>query len=111
MGAGRIQYEAAAANAFGEVSIALVDRTKLVDTERQRARAVAAHLEAVRLANLRYASGPLGLLRGARGPAAAFPGRARPRPDPPRPAGGGGRPVPSSRRGLAGRGAYGQRRA
>jgi multidrug efflux system outer membrane protein len=53
----RIQYEAASASAFGEVSSALVDRTKLVDTERQRARAVAAHLEAVRLANLRYASG------------------------------------------------------
>ena len=34
-----------------------MDRTKLVETERQRARAVAAHLEAVRLANLRYASG------------------------------------------------------
>lgn len=53
----RIQYEAAVANAFGEVSSALVDRTKLVETERQRARTVTAYLEAVRLANLRYASG------------------------------------------------------
>jgi multidrug efflux system outer membrane protein len=53
----RIQYEGATTNAFGEVSNALVDRTKLLETERQRARAVAAHLEAVRLANLRYASG------------------------------------------------------
>ena len=35
--------------------------------------------------------GPLGLLRGARGPAAALPGRDRPRPDAPRPARGGGR--------------------
>jgi multidrug efflux system outer membrane protein len=52
-----IQYEAAAANAFGEVSRALVDRTKLVETERQRARTVAAYQEAVRLASLRYTSG------------------------------------------------------
>jgi multidrug efflux system outer membrane protein len=52
-----IEYEAAAANAFGEVSGALVDRTKLVETERQRARAVAAYQEAVRLANIRYNSG------------------------------------------------------
>jgi multidrug efflux system outer membrane protein len=53
----RIQYEATVANAFGEVSRALVDRTKLVETERQRARTVAAYREAVRLANLRYTSG------------------------------------------------------
>ena len=53
----RIQYEATAANAFGEVSTALVDRTKLVETERQRARTVAAYQEAVRLANIRYVSG------------------------------------------------------
>ena len=53
----RIQYEAAAANAFGEVSSALADRAKLVETERQRARTVAAYREAVRLANVRYASG------------------------------------------------------
>ena len=53
----RIQYEATTANAFGEVSRALVDRTKLVETERQRARTVSAYQEAVRLANLRYTSG------------------------------------------------------
>jgi multidrug efflux system outer membrane protein len=53
----RIEYEATAANAFGEVSRALVDRTKLVETERQRARTVAAYQEAVRLASLRYTSG------------------------------------------------------
>jgi outer membrane protein TolC len=53
----RIKYEATAANAFGEVSRALVDRTKLVETERQRARAVVAYQEAVRLANVRYNSG------------------------------------------------------
>jgi len=52
-----IEYEASAANAFGEVSRALADRTKLVETERQRAHAVAAYQEAVRLANVRYASG------------------------------------------------------
>jgi multidrug efflux system outer membrane protein len=53
----RISYEATTANAFGEVSRALVDRTKLVETERQRAREVAAYQEAVRLANVRYTSG------------------------------------------------------
>jgi multidrug efflux system outer membrane protein len=53
----RISYEAATANAFGEVSRALVDRAKLVETERQRDREVAAYQEAVRLANVRYNSG------------------------------------------------------
>ena len=53
----RIEYEATAANAFGEVSRALADRTNLVETERQRARTVAAYQEAVRLVNIRYASG------------------------------------------------------
>jgi multidrug efflux system outer membrane protein len=53
----KVGYEATTANAFGEVSGALVDRTKLVETERQRARAVAAYQEAVRLANIRYDSG------------------------------------------------------
>ena len=53
----KIQYEATTTNAFGEVSGALVDRAKLVETERQRARAVAAYQEAVRLANVRYNSG------------------------------------------------------
>ena len=53
----RVSYEATVANAFGEVSRALVDRAKLVETERQRAREVAAYQEAVRLANLRYVSG------------------------------------------------------
>ena len=53
----RIGYEAAVVNALGEVSGALVDRAKLFETERQRGRAVAAHREAVRIANVRYASG------------------------------------------------------
>jgi outer membrane protein, multidrug efflux system len=34
-----------------------VDRTKLVETEKQRARTVTAYTEAVRLATLRYQSG------------------------------------------------------
>jgi outer membrane protein, multidrug efflux system len=53
----RILYEAAVTNALGEVSTALVSRARLVETERQRERAVAAYREAVRLANLRYVSG------------------------------------------------------
>jgi outer membrane protein, multidrug efflux system len=53
----KVQYEAAVTNALAEVSTALVAREKLVETERQRARAVAAYREAVRLANLRYLSG------------------------------------------------------
>jgi len=53
----RVSYEATTASAFGEVSRALVDRSKLVETERQRAREVAAYQEAVRLANVRYGSG------------------------------------------------------
>ena len=53
----QIQYEAAAANAFSDVSGALVDRARLVETERERARTVAAYQEAVRLASVRYASG------------------------------------------------------
>jgi multidrug efflux system outer membrane protein len=52
-----VQYDASVATAFREVSGALVDRAKLVETERQRARAVRAYQEAVRLANLRYKSG------------------------------------------------------
>jgi len=53
----RVSYEATITNAFGEVSRALVDRAKLVETERQRSREVAAYREAVRLANVRYNSG------------------------------------------------------
>ncbi len=34
-----------------------MDRTKLVETERQRARTVAAYKEAVRLAHIRYTTG------------------------------------------------------
>jgi multidrug efflux system outer membrane protein len=53
----RVSYEATISNAFGEVARALVDRFKLIETERQRAREVAAYQEAVQLANVRYDSG------------------------------------------------------
>jgi multidrug efflux system outer membrane protein len=53
----RVSYEATVTTAFGEVSQALVDRAKLVETERQLSREVAAYQEAVRLVNLRYTSG------------------------------------------------------
>jgi multidrug efflux system outer membrane protein len=54
---GKVLYEAAVTNSLREVSGALVDRSKLVETERQRARTVKAYTEAVRLANIRYTSG------------------------------------------------------
>lgn len=52
-----VQYEAAVSSSLGEVSRALVDRAKLAEAERARARAVDAFQEAVRLANRRYTSG------------------------------------------------------
>ena len=54
---GKVLYEAAVVNSLREVSGALVDRAKLVETEKQRARTVKADTEAVRLANVRYRSG------------------------------------------------------
>ena len=53
----RVQYEGTVARSLAETSTALVARTKLVETERQRARTVQAYREAVRLASLRYRSG------------------------------------------------------
>ncbi|HKC12202.1 MAG TPA: efflux transporter outer membrane subunit [Vicinamibacteria bacterium] len=53
----RIEYEATVTQSLAETSTALIARTKLVETESQRARAVQAYREAVRLANLRYGSG------------------------------------------------------
>jgi multidrug efflux system outer membrane protein len=53
----RVQYEAAVTNSFREVSVALVDRSKLVETVAARERTVAAYREATRLANIRYDSG------------------------------------------------------
>ena len=53
----KIQYAASVTRSLSEVSGALVERTKLVETERQRSRTVNAYQEAVRLANVRYASG------------------------------------------------------
>jgi multidrug efflux system outer membrane protein len=54
---GKVLYEAAVTNSLREVTGALVDRAKLVETERERARTVKAYTEAVRLANVRYESG------------------------------------------------------
>jgi multidrug efflux system outer membrane protein len=53
----RIQYEAAANGAFGEVATALMAYGKLAQAEQAQARAVAALQEATRLATLRYAAG------------------------------------------------------
>jgi multidrug efflux system outer membrane protein len=53
----KIEYEATVTQSLAETSTALIARTKLVETESQRARAVQAYREAVRLANLRYGSG------------------------------------------------------
>jgi multidrug efflux system outer membrane protein len=53
----RLQYEQAVNNAFGEVSTALVALQKLGEAEVQRARAVHAYQDAVRLSQLRYVSG------------------------------------------------------
>jgi len=53
----RVEYEGTVTRSLAETSTALVARTKLVETERQRARAVQAYREAVRLASLRYRSG------------------------------------------------------
>jgi len=53
----RVQYEGTVTRSLAETSTALVARTKLVETERQRARTVRAYREAVRLASLRYRSG------------------------------------------------------
>jgi multidrug efflux system outer membrane protein len=53
----KIGYEAAVTQSLAETSTALITRTKLLETEIQRARTVKAYREAVRLANLRYGSG------------------------------------------------------
>src|SRR4029077_3891760 len=53
----RLAYEQGVTNALGEVSTTLVALQKLGEEETQRARAVAADQEAVRLATLRYESG------------------------------------------------------
>ncbi len=53
----RLAYEQDVTSALGEVSTSLVALQKFGDEETQRARAVAANREAVRLATLRYESG------------------------------------------------------
>jgi multidrug efflux system outer membrane protein len=53
----RVRYEQSVTNAFNEVSTALVAYQKLAEVEKERARAVAAYREAVRIANTRYGAG------------------------------------------------------
>jgi multidrug efflux system outer membrane protein len=53
----RLQYEQNITNALGEVSTSIVAMDRLAIAERERQRALRANQEAVRLVNLRYASG------------------------------------------------------
>jgi multidrug efflux system outer membrane protein len=53
----RLQYEQDVTNALGEVSTSIVAMDRLAAAEHERARALRANQEAVRLVNLRYASG------------------------------------------------------
>ena len=53
----KVRYEQSVANAFAEVSTALVAYQKLGDVERERARSVASYREAVEVAGSRYRSG------------------------------------------------------
>lgn len=53
----RLQYEQDVTNALGEVSTSLVAMERLAAAEHERARALRANQEAVRLVNLRYVSG------------------------------------------------------
>jgi len=96
-----VSYEATTANALGEVSRALVDRAKLVETQRQRAREVAAYQEAVRLANVRYNSGLSAYFEVLGSSAAALPGGDLARSDAARPAVGRGRSLSRAGRGMA----------
>jgi multidrug efflux system outer membrane protein len=53
----RLQYEQDVTNALGEVSTSIVAMDRLAAAEYERTRALRANQEAVRLVNLRYASG------------------------------------------------------
>jgi multidrug efflux system outer membrane protein len=53
----KVQYEQTVTNAFGDVSTALTDRLKLVETVKQNSLSVDAYKEAVRFANVRYLAG------------------------------------------------------
>jgi len=53
----RLQYEQDVTNALGEVSTSIVAMDRLAAAEHERERALRANQEAVRLVNLRYASG------------------------------------------------------
>jgi outer membrane protein, multidrug efflux system len=53
----KVQYEETVTSALGDVSTALTDRLKLVDTVKARSNSVDAYREAVRYANERYLAG------------------------------------------------------
>jgi len=53
----RLQYQQSIMNALGEVSTSIVAMDRLAAAEHERTRALRANQEAVRLVNLRYASG------------------------------------------------------
>jgi multidrug efflux system outer membrane protein len=53
----KVQYEETVTTAFGDVSTALTDRMKLIETVKQKGVSVDAYREAVRYANVRYISG------------------------------------------------------
>ena len=99
----RVQYEQSVTNAFSEVSTALVAYQKYAEVERERAREVAAYREAVRLVEPALRGRPLGLPRGAAGPAAALPGRDPARPGALQPPGDPGPALPGPGRRLAAR--------
>jgi multidrug efflux system outer membrane protein len=58
----RVQYERTVTNAFAEASSAIVAHQKLVEAEKEQARAVAAFRQAVTLSNQRYVAGFAGYL-------------------------------------------------
>lgn len=53
----KVQYEAAVTTSLGDVSTALTDRLKLVETVKEKAVSVDGYREAVRFANTRYLAG------------------------------------------------------
>ena len=69
----RARYEQRVANAFSEVSTALVAYQKFAEVEKERTRAVAAYREAFRLSNLRYTAGLSGYLEVLQSQQQLFP--------------------------------------
>jgi multidrug efflux system outer membrane protein len=69
----RARYEQSVANAFNEVATTLVAYQKFAEVEKERARAVDAYREAVRLSNLRYGAGLSGYLEVLQAQQQLFP--------------------------------------